>query len=630
MIEQKVIIHLTDENFNDIDTLTVSSLDYRGDFESDNKISQYLCLKNIPIVDEPDNLTPIQYCPNIGANFAKLMFLEETEYQILFESKDAKADFNVLYSLTKMNDNHFKPFRFSLGDNKNYKLAGTLNFRSYVGKSFLDVRKDGVNSIKIPIEVRSKKIDYFNQYSSMIADLSQHALSLIFEVNSPLYQEFELDLRQKETYYEDSMFLEYLFRDDNLPSIFEYLSKNMHSQLRNHIETVPLSFASNINQNTLKNIVLKPSKLFESNTDLEIVHNLNGYIPHEIEQTKQEDVIDIPENRFFKYFLELIRELIEKLLKTSKEGYINDKLLSFRDEIGYYLSNKFFNHISTMEYVPFNSQILQKKEGYREIFQYFLMLEFSFRLSWDEVNDQFKGFEKKLSELYEYWCYFKILKVLNELSVKKISFEDVFEINKDNWSISIKRGEKSAKKFKLIIDNHEIDIKLFYNLRFSDKSKYRSYSLAFKPDYTLLVKIGEHKHYIHFDAKYRSELEIIDFYNKIGISNKDLDKEIDERDSLEEKDREFKDGDIYKMHTYKDSILKTEGSYVLYPGNKTKRFYESDLIIPSVGAFSLTPGNEDIEEDNLEIFVKEVIKTLLFNHGLIVYEWKSSDNLHIN
>ena len=25
-----------------------------------------------------------------------------------------------------------------------------------------------------------------------------------------------------------------------------------------------------------------------------------------------------------------------------------------------------------------------------------------------------------------------------------------------------------------------------------------------------------------------------------------------------------KNGDIYKMHTYKDSILKTEGSYVLY------------------------------------------------------------------
>jgi len=65
--------------------------------------------------------------------------------------------------------------------------------------------------------------------------------------------------------------------------------------------------------------------------------------------------------------LELIHDLVEKLCSNSKEGYINDKLLYFRDEIKYYLSNKLFNHISTIDYIPFNSQILQKKEGYREI-----------------------------------------------------------------------------------------------------------------------------------------------------------------------------------------------------------------------------------------------------------------------
>ena len=622
MIEQKVIIHLTDNDSNEIGTLTVSSIDYKGEDKSKINISHEIVLGNVPTVEEPDNLTPIQYCPDIGANFAELMFLEETEYQILFESKDTYADYDVLYSLTKMNDNHFKPFRFELGDKNTYKIAGTLNFRSYVGKSFLDVRKDGTTSIKIPIEVRSKKMDYFSQYSAMIADLSQHSLSLIFEVNSPLYQEFELDYRQKETYYEDFMFLEYLFREENLPAIFEYLSKNLHSQLKNHTETVPISFASNVNQNTLKNIISKPNKLVKVDSDLEISQKLNGYLPYEIEQTKHEDIIDIPENRFFKYFLELIRDLVEKLLESSKEGYIQDKLLYFRDEIGYFLSSKFFNHISAMEYVPFNSQILQKKEGYREIFQYFLMLEFSFRLSWDEINNQFKGFEKKLSELYEYWCYFKLLKVLNDLSIRKINFEDVFKINKDNWSISIKKGVKSRKRFVLMLYGHEIEIELFYNLRFSEGSKYRSYSLAFKPDYTLLVTIEGITNYIHFDAKYRSELEIND-------DDSDIDKKIDERDSIEETDRIFKEGDIYKMHTYKDSILTTEGAYVLYPGNKTKQFFESNTIIPSVGAFSLTPGNDEIEENNLEMFIKNVLKTLLFYQGLVTLDFESENYQHL-
>ena len=75
MIEQKVIIHLTDEDSNEIGTLTVSSLDYVGEFNDGRDISQSITLKCVPIVDEPDNLTPIQYCPNIGISFAKLMFL---------------------------------------------------------------------------------------------------------------------------------------------------------------------------------------------------------------------------------------------------------------------------------------------------------------------------------------------------------------------------------------------------------------------------------------------------------------------------------------------------------------------------------------------------------------------------
>ena len=138
----------------------------------------------------------------------------------------------------------------------------------------------------------------------------------------------------------------------------------------------------------------------------------------------------------------------------------------------------------------------------------------------------------------------------------------------------------------------------------------------------MLVKIEDFIYYIHFDAKYRSELDIINFYNKIQ-PNKDIDKEIEQRDNLEEKEAIFKDADIYKMHTYKDSILKTEGAYVLYPGNVTKQFFESNLIIPSVGAFSLTPASDEFEENNLEIFIKEVIKTLLFNQGLISYEFKN-------
>ena len=614
MIEQKVTIELRN-NLGGVGTLYISAINPRGFSESNHSINNYLELENIDLVEKPDNVTPIQYCVDKSSHFANLMLLEETDYQILFESRDVDATYEILHSLVKMNDKFFNEFRFSLNEFEKYKVVGTLNFRSYVGKSFLDVKKNDYLSNKIPIEVRSKKIDYFNQYSAMIAELSQHALGIIFETNSPLYQEFEIDYKNKTTYYEDFMFLEYLFRPENLPSIFEYLSKNLYSRLEEYDEVVPTSFASNIGGDELINILNNPDKLQKTNSDIKLANYLNGFLPLEVDEISYKDSVDVAENRFLKYFLELIRDLIEKLLVNSKEGYIQDKLRFFDEEVIYYLSNKLFTDIGALDYIPYNSQVLQKKEGYRDIFQFFLMLEFSFKLSWDELNNQFKGFEKKLSELYEYWCYFKILKVLNEMSSSKVDFEDIFEVNKDNWSMDIKRGVKSIKTFNLNLFNKEILIEFFYNKTFSNNTKYKSYSLAFRPDYSLLIRINGEEYFIHFDAKYRSELDVINFYNKIGDKTfAQIENEVNTRDSDEEKNRIFKDGDIYKMHTYKDSILKTEGSYVLYPGNVHKLFKEdSDFIIPSVGAFPLAPGNGGDEEYNLAIFIKNVIKSLIAN-----------------
>ena len=609
MIEQKVTIELRN-NLGGVGTLHISAINPKDTRESYHSINNYLTLENVDLVEKPDNVTPIQYCSNYSTH---LMLLEETDYQILFESKDVDASYEILHSLVKMNDKFFNEFRFSLKEFEKYKVVGTLNFKSYVGKSFLDVKKNGYLSNKIPIEVRSKKIDYFNQYSAMIAELSQYALGIIFETNSPLYQEFEIDYKNKTTYYEDFMFLEYLFRPENLPSIFEYLSKNLYSRLEEYDEVVPTSFASNIGGDELINILNNPDKLQKTDSDIKLANYLNGFLPLEVDEISYKDSVDVAENRFLKYFLELIRDLIEKLLVNSKEGYIQDKLRFFDEEVIYYLSNKLFTDIGTLDYIPYNSQVLQKKEGYRDIFQFFLMLEFSFKLSWDELNNQFKGFEKKLSELYEYWCYFKILKVLNELSISKVDFEDVFEVNKDNWSMDIKRGVKSIKTFNLNLFDKEIRIEFFYNKTFSNNTKYKSYSLAFRPDYSLLIHIDGKEYFIHFDAKYRSELEVINFYNKIGDKTfAQIENEVNSRDSNEEKNRIFKDGDIYKMHTYKDSILKTEGSYVLYPGNVHKLFRQvEDLIIPSVGAFPLAPGNGGDEEYNLAIFIKNVIKSLI-------------------
>lgn len=620
-MEQKVSIELKDDNNNLLGHLTIiglNNVEISNEYEINN-----IKFQNIPQVEIPDNETPIQYCSKQGKNhFSSLMFLEETRYQVLFESKKDSEEYVVLPHLMNSHSNYnpFEPLRFQMDDENSYRCAGTLNFRSYVGKSFLDVEKNGIKSIPIPIEVRSKKIKYYEQYPAMIADLSEAASGLIFEMKSPLFQSFELDSKKKSTLYEDFMFLEYLFRPENLPAAYEYITRNMYSRLDSYVETVPASFASNIGPSEIIKVISTPEHLYKSpQIPPNWPKNLKNYIPDVIDQVKYQDSIDTPENRFFKYFLESLDSLMEDLIKKSQEGYVKDKLCDYSDELGYYLSQKWLKDVGRMQYTPLSSQVLQKREGYRDILKYFLSLELSFRLSWDEITDNIRGYERKLSELYEYWCYFKLLRVLDRLSDKKLNFNDVFELNKDEWSINVKRGEKSAQYFEINMHDANVKVKLIYNRLFSRNTRNKSYSLPFKPDYSLLIDINNHIFFIHFDAKYRSEVEILDFYEKIGSTELSKEEKIayelqeaNKRDTEEEKSHKFKNGDIYKMHTYKDAILRTEGAYVLYPGSRDGIFkVNNEEPIPSVGAFPLNPGENGKEEKDLGEFIKAVILNLV-------------------
>ena len=392
----------------------------------------------------------------------------------------------------------------------------------------------------------------------MIGDLSNYASGIIFELNSPSYQEFVLE-NNNQSPYEMFMILEYIFQEEHLPSIIEYLSRNLYSTLENVNEEVPISFAQNINPNDLIDAILDSEELYDN-------------IPLRINETKNEDTIDVAENRFYKYFLELIYDFINQLLNELEEGYASDKLKVYKKELNFYLSQKYFKEISRLDHIPLNSQVLQKKEGYRDILSYYLMFEFGFKLRWKELSDELKGHEKKVFELYEYWCYFKLIELMESICDMKVNFEDIFTLTDDRMSLKLDEG--IGKTFKY----NGYYVKLLYNKTFKrSDNDYKSYSVQLRPDYSLEVHTNDNIYYIHFDAKYKK------FVNS----------------------ETFKNEDIVKMHAYKDAIPNTIGAYVLYPGNNNKIYYENEF--ESVGAFGLIPGEEKF------VKIKELICKLLDN-----------------
>lgn len=558
-----------------------SQLDYIPSFND-------MTFKNIVKETRSDNKTPIQY--NFDSNsYPDILFIEEKKYDLYFKLEDEslKMDDLVIFPTLKkqyeqsstqrqsnQSKNEERSFTFDFTTHED-AYSGDLNFKSFAGKTVLDIFLKGEEEPleKILIEVKSKKLDYYKQYPMMIADIAEYLSGLLFKLNSPLYTSFESADVDDKSIYEEYMLLEYLFRPDNLPSIFEYLSRNLYSYLEEYTERVPTAFASNIGANEIANIAAYTDDVVEDEENGIFSVDDKCFIPLEIDEIQHIDIIDVPENRFYKYFLEYIEEIILELLDMEEvknmdpSEYVKENLLSFKNDIEYFLSQKYFNDISSLDYIPLNSQVLQKKEGYREILEYFLMFELGLRINCDIITGDIRGYEKRLSRLYEYWCYFKLVNVIEELTLSDFTLTDFTERTEDGLVLKLK-GELSTS---LIWDDKNVNLRLEYQPTFvsresNTRSQYRSESLQFDPDYTLFIKADDEESFIHFDAKYRVT-----------------------------ESQGYKSEDIWKMHTYNDAIKNSLGSFVLYPGDDEKLF--PDNKIAHVGAFPLNP---DTISDNTE------------------------------
>ena len=162
-----------------------------------------------------------------------------------------------------------------------------------------------------------------------------------------------------------------------------------------------------------------------------------------------------------------------------------------------------------------------------------------------------------------------------------------------------------------------MNVLLSYNSQFRHNESYfsgGSWSLNLRPDYTLSfwpkeisseeAERQELMVHLHFDAKYKVDS---DFLNELR-------GELENHDEKKKQARSntYKNGDLLKMHAYRDAIRRSYGSYILYPGEQTERPYKKAQkeILPSIGAFSVKPNKDDDGVERLKKFLLETIDNL--------------------
>lgn len=495
---------------------------------------------------------------------------------------------------------------------------GTISPNIFTGTLSISI-KDITTSKElgtVELEVQSTKTGYREDYRDMLEFITEKCTDLLLQANAPSSHNFDIDyLKDNETLYQKFAFIK------------SVIGTNEFSEAVHRIVTAPVTRWMDINEykdirNTKKftNSNIKEILKGGNRTKLPDTHYLKHYglttLPERITSIKKADSVDTPENRFIKHalesFLKFCFGINNKALKSGYKKLVKESETLIR-ELENFLHHSIFKEISRPSTLKLNSPVLQRKEGYREILRVWLMFDLAAKLIWKGGDDVYAGGKKDIATLYEYWLFFKLLELLQnifEIEPKEIS--ELIEETKDGLNLQIKQGKFTALKGIYNAGSRKMNVRFNYNRSFSGRKDYPdsgSWTTTLRPDYTLsLWPFGieepeaENQElivHIHFDAKYKIA-NLTDFLSKNADINLDEEK-------LENRKGIYKNADLLKMHAYKDAIRRTGGAYVLYPGDKSinqKGFHE---IIPGLGAFPIKPSKNDSGIGELKAFILEII-----------------------
>jgi len=520
-----------------------------------------------------------------------------------------------------------------------------LRISQYLG--MLDLSIGGQKYI---LEIESEKLDFEDEFEGMLNDLNQDCVQLMQDWSSPTYMGFnEEPERQRKTLLEQFIVIRQTLNSGQLKSWFGMIHQNPHQSLVKEEEWKPVFLADPYLY------VTDPFKYGREGT-----FDMTEKYHTEIINIKKTISVDTPPNRFVKHVIQEIDNVCSLLLDrigastsimNNKEA-ISSEIKQVREINGELLFHPFLKEIKPLTDLPLANQTLQKRSGYKETLYLWLRMQMASKLNWKSRSDFYESDLRNLPELYEYWTFFRLKECIESeaLGFKNLDEDEdsIIKCTPDELRINLSKGKKACIKYR-----HEtlpLELHYYYNRSFKQRDEellIGSYSRTMIPDMSLvffrkdesLQLLNEKKiasngrlSIVHFDAKYKSkELETyLDQMETNEVQERDEDEEDDELYYEEKLDRTYKETDLYKMHTYKDSIYRSVGSYLLYPGsiihNKKYKKYFEDL--PGVGAFCLKPTMDETEKarsyGELESFLLTIRNSIL-EPTSITNAWSAGD-----
>lgn len=507
--------------------------------------------------------------------------------------------------------------------------AGTFKTGIYVGSLTLHIKDTALNCevAKVDIEIKSVKAEYRTDYRKMIEDITAYYTDLVLMQGSPVTQKLEIDYdTPQQTLYQRYAFVRSIVESN---AFQEAIHKIISNPVRKWEETIVERNVCNVKRLSRKNmhqIATSRDRIpVQNGCDMGLPIGI-GSVPRTLTVAYKRDTLDNPENQFIKF---VIRSLSSFCSDLRSKKNANDRLKAEIDKtmdvLNGHLNTLFLKQVSMPSQLNLNSPVLQRKEGYREILQAWLMFDLAAKLSWKGGDNIYEAGKRNVAVLYEYWVFFKLLEVISRVfDIDPVSINNLVKTDADQINLEIQQGKTTMIEGLYDAGRRKFNVRFYYNRTFvhtresEELYKAGSWTMNMRPDYTLSIWPGEidmeqaEKEdlivHIHFDAKYR--VNKVDFGLDDSVNEEQMSKNL-LNEKKEQEEGIYKRADLLKMHAYKDAIRRTSGAYILYPGTvqrKLKGFHE---IIPGLGAFCLTPSNYDEELITLQVFLLKIVEHML-------------------
>lgn len=499
--------------------------------------------------------------------------------------------------------------------NPKHRNRGKIKTGIYVGTVNFSVVNilDGL-SIPVQIEIQSIKTDYRKDYRKMLTDITSYYTDLVMQQGSPVTQKFDVDYdAPQQTLYQKFSFVRSIIDND---SFEESLHKIVSNPVRKWTETTAekhIESVKRMSRNSLRQIASRTDRV-----RVDFAPAGLSSLPRTLTVTQKTDTVDTHENQFIKYVLTSFYSFCSGLgTKKNATEQLKAEVDVVCEKLANHLNSAFFKQVSRPTRLNIGSPVLQRKEGYREVLQAWLMFDLAAKITWDGGDTVYEAGKKNVAVLYEYWLFFKLIEVVSDVfHIDSESKEKLVKTDDDRINLNIRQGRMNVVSGMYDTGSRLLNVRLFYNRTFGfteEIGKTGSWTMSMRPDYTLSIWPGEKSEaqaekddsivHIHFDAKYRLNRILIDDSAK---SAEAVENELE----TEKTDREvdiYKRGDLLKMHAYKDAIRRTGGAYVLYPGTEKKMKRGFHEIIPGLGAFCIAPGHEEDQLPALKAFLQNVV-----------------------